>query len=110
VAFAHETLAQVALVERLKVFVAAWWRRLLYILVLYLPPLAIGAIGLSGLMQQSILSRHLSDNIALAVIMLFGFGLSLLWLAILGEKIEVTATSLVRTSILGRKAFLCRIF
>ena len=103
-AFAHKPVDQVDLVERPKVFVAGWWRHLLYILVLYLPAIGIGVFGLSALRQQSTFSRPMSDKILLAVIMLVGFGLFLLWLALLGEKIEVTATSLVRTSILGRKS------
>jgi hypothetical protein len=94
--------------EQPQIFVAAWWRQLIYLLLFYLPGLGIGYIGIMSLSQQltqpSTCTQPYSGTIAAIVMLLFGTGSFLLWLAILQEKIEVTSTSLTRTSILGRKS------
>jgi hypothetical protein len=102
--FSHQAAAHVCCAEQSQIFVAARWRQLIYILLFYLPGLGIGVMFLAQLTQSSIYTQQLSDSIVRVMMMLFGFGMFLLWLAILHEKMEVTATSLVRTSILGRKS------
>lgn len=89
--------------EQLQVFVASWWRQLLYILLFDLPALGMGMIFLSLLVERSTCPQTLSNTIVGVVGMLFGFGMFFLWLVIAHEKIVLTPTSLVRTSILGRK-------
>lgn len=76
---------------------------MIYIVVLELPGLVIGMTFLLSLIRPSHSPQSLPDIVVSVLIMLVGFGVFALWVALVHEKIEVDATYLVRTSILGRK-------
>lgn len=86
-----------------QVFIASWWRQLLYVLFLDLPPLGVGMMFLSLLAERSTCSQETPNIIFGVAGTVIAFGIFFLWVATCHEKIVLTPTELVRISVLGRK-------